>query len=75
MDTHNNDRTSTLNISAKKIPLSIKRGPGPMYSEVGTINDTEIHTIVSISGDYGLLEAYEDNINGWVDLNLVEIIR
>ena len=55
--------------------LNIRKGPSVDYEIVTTIKDKGIYTIVSQNGEWGLLKAYQNGRNGWINLYYTKEIK
>lgn len=49
--------------------LNIRKGPGVKYDKVGSVGQGTVLTIVDEENGWGLLKAYADQRNGWINLS------
>lgn len=52
--------------------LNVREGPGTNYKVSRTVSRPSVYTIVDAQGDWGLLKAYAEKRNGWINLKYTE---
>ncbi|MBO4711436.1 SH3 domain-containing protein [bacterium] len=53
----------------------LRSGPDSSLSEIGRIKEGEIINLVSSSGQWYKVKGFQDNVEGWVELNSIRAVK